>query len=94
MSPKTPISLRLQPEWLDIVDRAARLRGRQLGVPVSRTQFIELAALAYLEQIVADGDGSDIAEDMSDLMEAMTRVIYDDPNTRPAFRSEAGIDPE
>lgn len=87
---KQQINIRVQPEWLEIVDEAAALRSRQLGVKVTRTSFIELAAVAYLEAI--EKEGGKVVEHPDEwtwLMESLTHVVVSDDEAGTAWMAEA-----
>jgi hypothetical protein len=95
MSPKDKtINLRVSTEWLAAIDDAAKLRGRNLGVPVSRNAFIELAAMAYCENLEA---AAPVDTPEHDSWTAITTRLYEaihGSDAEPAADIEAGIGPE
>lgn len=89
MSKDTTISLRVDARWKTIADEATQIRSRQLGVPVSRNTFIELAVLAYIEQLEAEQNTATGESDYTELAEAMMGVMYDDPQSGAAYMQES-----
>lgn len=95
MRPKDKtINLRVSTEWLAAIDDAAKLRGRDLGVPVSRNAFVELAAMAYCENLEG---AAPVDTPAHDAWTDITTRLYDaihGSEAEPASDIEAGGVPE